>query len=50
MKSKTNKPYDGWLVSNNFWKRAAAVYLYGSVIQSIIYAIVFFIFLAWAFA
>jgi len=50
MKRKSNKSYDGWLVSNNFWKRAMAVWLYGSVIQAVIYAIIFFIFLVWAFA
>ncbi len=49
MKDKTNKPYDGWLVSNSFWKRAMAVWLYSSVVQAVIYAIVFFFFLIWAF-
>lgn len=44
------KPYDGWLVSNNFWKRAIAVWLHGLVIQLIIGMIFFFVVLGFVFA
>ena len=49
MQEKNKKPYDGWLVSNNFFKRAFAVWLHQAFIQAIIMTILFFIVLAWAF-
>jgi len=36
MKNK-NRPYDGWLVSNNFWKRAIAVWAYCGLINIILW-------------
>lgn len=44
---KENKQYNGWLVSNNFWKRAIAVWAYGLVIPGIIYAVIFAAVIIW---
>jgi len=50
MQEKNKKRYEGWLVSNNFFKRAIAVWIHQAFIQAIIMIILFFIVLVWAFA
>jgi len=34
-KDKTEKKYDGWIVSNNFFKRAFAIFGHQAVVQII---------------
>lgn len=41
MKKGMNKMYDGWVLSNNFWKRALAIWFHGWVINTLILIILF---------
>jgi hypothetical protein len=42
---KQEKPYDGWLVSNNFWKRAFAIWGHYVVANAIFGLTMFILFL-----
>jgi hypothetical protein len=49
MQKEKNRTYNGWLVSNNFFKRAIAVWLHSLFIQAIITFLLVFVILTWAF-